>query len=48
MTWIVAEPPEKALLLLRNKAIISIFRKRATGRPRRHNSITALRQGEEN
>jgi hypothetical protein len=37
-----------ALLLLRNKAIISIFMNRATGRSRHHNSTVAVQQGEEN
>jgi hypothetical protein len=37
-----------ALLLLRNKTMISIFEKRATGRPRLHNSTTAVQQEEDN
>jgi hypothetical protein len=35
-----------ALLLLRNKAIISIFMNRATGRSRHHNSTVAMQQEE--
>jgi hypothetical protein len=48
MTYWMPKCGNDASVLLRNKAIISIFMNRATGRARHHNSTVAVQQEEEN